>query len=486
MNNSLRAALIALSVGVVGLLGACSGADQLTGIEGTGEQVDRGVAAGPVESFGSIYLNGVRFDTRTASILINGEPAKDDALKLGMVVQVEGTVNPETGEGIADAVHYTRALRGAITTVVEHGLQQKALTILGQTVLVDAEIPIAGTSFEALQPGMWLTASGVRGANGTLVATRLNYLPVAPSTVDVEGRIQALDAVQQRFAVEGLLVDYAEAAVIYGDEAALAEGQVVAVSGKNYSGGVLQADAVSVRADALLAAPGSWLQVDGLIEHFASSVSFTVRGVGVDASDAEFLRGNARQLEAGTRVVAEGRVDADGRLKANQVTVKLPSQGHLWGVVEDINAAAGTFTVLGTRFAVDRATGYEDRSSAANRFFRLSNLAVGDTVEVFTRQVAGQHIANRVRRVAPEGVAELSGSVTDISGTAFTIMNVRIDASAAEGVEALAGLHPGDQVRVQGTYTGAATVMATRVLRVHPACEAASTRSLPAVCAAAE
>ena len=74
------------------LLSGCESTteDEYAGIEGTGDRVELASAYGTVSGFGSIYVNGVRFDTDTAAVEIAGEAASEDALAVGMVVDVVG------------------------------------------------------------------------------------------------------------------------------------------------------------------------------------------------------------------------------------------------------------------------------------------------------------------------------------------------------------------------------------------------------------
>lgn len=476
MRIKQKPGIFMLTAGLAFAVVACGGGDQLAGIEGTGDKIDKGVAAGPVESFGSIYLNGVRFDTRTAEITINGRRATEGALELGMLVRVEGEVEPKADQGVAEKVTYDRVLKGHVETVSDAGLNRKALVVLGQVVLVNAEIAFGGgTTFEDLQAGMQVEVSGIRDGDGHLVATRVEHLlqeAADEPAFDVEGHIQAVDNAQKTFVLQQLVVDYASATMEGGSGGDLVEGQFVEVRGGTYQNGVLQAQSVHIDDENISIAAGTWSQVEGIVEAFDSLASFQVRGVKVNAENARVVRGSLNQLGLGVRLAVEGTMDDEGRLNASEVTLKLPSEASATGVVEDIDAAAGEFTVFGNRFTVDRATGYDDRSAVANRFFRLRNLNVGDVVEVFSRRVDGRHIVTRIRRLPGSSQAELSGPVTVVEGDSFLVMDVLVNASGAEGADLVGDLQPGDLVKVEGTYTGASSILATVIERVDSTCVA--------------
>ena len=50
------------------------------------------VSVGTITGFGSVIVNGVRFDDRTAEVTINDRVATAAQLRVGMVVAVEGSI----------------------------------------------------------------------------------------------------------------------------------------------------------------------------------------------------------------------------------------------------------------------------------------------------------------------------------------------------------------------------------------------------------
>lgn len=75
------------------------------------------VAFGTITQFGSIFVNGVKYDTSTATIIIDGVEATEDDLGVGMVVFVQGTVNEDGVTGIAEVVIVDDNLKGPISAV---------------------------------------------------------------------------------------------------------------------------------------------------------------------------------------------------------------------------------------------------------------------------------------------------------------------------------------------------------------------------------
>lgn len=72
--------------------------DTSAGISGSGK------AIGVITQFGSIFVNGVEYDTSEAIIIVNGVIATEDDLGVGMVVFIQGTVNEDGVTGVAEVV----------------------------------------------------------------------------------------------------------------------------------------------------------------------------------------------------------------------------------------------------------------------------------------------------------------------------------------------------------------------------------------------
>ena len=69
------------------------------GIGGTGIS-----STGTIDGFGSIFVNGVEYETGDSEILLDGQSASESSLRLGMVVTVRGTINDDGLTGTAEQV----------------------------------------------------------------------------------------------------------------------------------------------------------------------------------------------------------------------------------------------------------------------------------------------------------------------------------------------------------------------------------------------
>ncbi|HKJ94204.1 MAG TPA: DUF5666 domain-containing protein [Gammaproteobacteria bacterium] len=97
-------------------------------------------STGVITGFGSIYVNGARYDIGGARVEFEGEGERPaDDLKLGMKVRVEGTI--QGGARRADHVLFDDDLKGPAMNVTPDAAAPSVgtFTVLGQTVTVDAD-----------------------------------------------------------------------------------------------------------------------------------------------------------------------------------------------------------------------------------------------------------------------------------------------------------------------------------------------------------
>ena len=75
--------------------GGSGGSDDLAGGGTGGTGI---VSSGQITGKGSITVNGIKYETQGAQIFQDGTLVSDDSqLKVGMIVEIEGTVNGSTG-----------------------------------------------------------------------------------------------------------------------------------------------------------------------------------------------------------------------------------------------------------------------------------------------------------------------------------------------------------------------------------------------------
>src|SRR5206468_1903760 len=151
-------ALAAASLWLVGCGGGGGGSQ--TSVVAPADSSQPTVAVGRIDAFGSVFVNGVEFDTSRASFHVRGASAANDrALSVGMVVRVTGS-HDDSGHGTATAVSFDAQTAGPVTDVSVDELDAtiKHFKILGQDVLATAT-----TVFKAADGGAYAFADLANG-----------------------------------------------------------------------------------------------------------------------------------------------------------------------------------------------------------------------------------------------------------------------------------------------------------------------------------
>lgn len=198
----------ALCAVVASLLTACGGGGgTLAGISGTGI-----ISEGTVTALGSVFVNGVEFDTDNATIIVDGERASEADLAVGQVVTVTGTLETESA-GVARTVVADRLLDGPVEDLDR---RNGIITALNQTVLLDESTVFVGFSRSDLTEFNLIAVDGFVNERGEIVATAVRrgaegFVYGAGTPTDVEGSISGLTSTS--FEINGLRVDYSSASL---------------------------------------------------------------------------------------------------------------------------------------------------------------------------------------------------------------------------------------------------------------------------------
>lgn len=196
---SLNAAPACLEPGGMGGTGAVAtggigGTGAPGGIGGTGAPADEGGIGGTgivgtITGFGSICVNGVEvhFDS-TASLSENGMPGSSNQLAIGQVVAVEARTSPRGLEALS--IEILHAFEGPITDVATGAAPMR---VMGQPVRVAAGALVA----EGLRIGEPVRVSGLRNAQGTVVASRIERAPKL-------AQVSAIGAIERTGDLQGL------------------------------------------------------------------------------------------------------------------------------------------------------------------------------------------------------------------------------------------------------------------------------------------
>jgi hypothetical protein len=352
---------------------------------GGGGGVDTGgtgtTSSGRISGFGSIIVNGIRFDDSTARVLDDDgvEHVRGD-LKLGMVTDViAGAVTVDAASGLSNSkateIRYGSEIKGPVQAL---NVAAGTLTVIGQSVKVDAatvfeDLP---TGLASVQVGNLLEVYGFLDlSTGSYTATRIER-KASLLSYKVVGNVSALDTVAKTFAIGGITISYTSVAA--NALPALSNGLEVRATLQTIPKGNVWT-ATALASNAPIVAEGAQTELEGFITDFVSTSNFKVGGVAVNASGSGvvFKNGSAAQLANGVRIEVEG-VTRAGVLAASQIEVKTKGGGdqefQLFGAIESANAATSSFVLRGVTVTYSASTRIDNGSAV--------NLVVGASVEV--------------------------------------------------------------------------------------------------------
>lgn len=353
---------IALASLAAGLVVACGG-----GGGGGSGGIDTGgtgsFSAGPISGFGSVIVNGVRFDDSKASFSDDDDDAvSSSSLKLGMMVEIEaGHITPGTtdtlGASTATSINVVSEIKGPVE-VVGAG----TLTVLGQAVTVTAGTVLEeGLSLDAIAVGDVLEVFGFSQAGGQITATRIEKEDAGTSSFKLRGFIANLDGMARTFTIGAARISYAG----ISSPPVLANGSFVRVrlnTTKN-AGGLWVATRLETRR---AIDNGDEAEVEGVITAYSGvGTNFELNGLPVNASGAQFEDGSTANLAVGVRVEVEGSVQ-NGVLVAKKVEFRDNNEREieLHGTVSSFNPTSKSFQVRGVKVTYTDATRFDDGTAA--------------------------------------------------------------------------------------------------------------------------
>jgi hypothetical protein len=380
---------ILVSASAAMLLASCVagiGSVATGGIGGTG------ISWGTITAFGSVYVNGVHFNTdNVETVRVNGTDYTDlSQLHVGMVVRVYGSINADGVNGTATGIVYENELSGPIYSV---NTVQNSLTVMGQTIYVDGDTlysnsydstpiaslqdldPLVGTRYE-------IELSGYAGSNNTVYASRIEVKDVWSSDtgeVEIKGNIS--EVLGNTLKLAGLSVDIGSLSEL---DFTPAIGQYVKAKGSySVSANTLTASSLELKELEVSGSEGDEFEIEGVItqEPNGSNIML-VNGQQVDITSAEFDKGDVDMLTLGNHVRVEGVFDASGEV-LTQVSIEFRSLGS---ETEDqgyitVNTAKNSVTLNSDEIVINNSTILRDDRDIATdenlNFTELAQLASG-------------------------------------------------------------------------------------------------------------
>ena len=352
-----RTALFGM-VGAIAEIAGCGGGG--TGVAGLSSGGTGSFTSGTITGFGSIIVNGIRYNNDTATVLTSDDSVSSNpALQLGMVVNIEGSaVTPAsstTGLPTATAYRITYGSewigpvsnRAATTfQILDHTVDVLATTLFGGVVQQLSEL--RDTHFVEVY-------GYVDQVDGHIQASRIDVSTVQPSAYKLSGAITQINQVSGTANLGQTAISWSVPAVL---PSGLSSGDFVrVVLDPSPVGAVWAATRIQLVSSPLsrLSADHDYeAEIHGSITAYQSSANFVVNGIPVNASAAQITG----TLAVGVQVEVEGSIRS-GQLVATKVATKTASQVEtqefeFYGVIS--NVTAQTFVVRGETFYYDANT----------------------------------------------------------------------------------------------------------------------------------
>jgi hypothetical protein len=459
-----------LTLGILATFGlaACNSGDSNSAKVDPTVTSSNKVTSGVITGFGSVFVNGVEYETDNSSVEVDGVSSSEDQLAVGMVVTVSGSVNTDGKTGTAASIKYEKELEGAILANNLATDGTGTLDVMGQTVVVDTNTLFESKLADVTQPtmlqqGQIVEISGYSSGDGTIYATRIELKSASHEQgkpMEVKGLISNLDSSASTFTIGNLTINYSGAQLENLPDGTLSNDMYVEVkSTDGLVDGILMASKIELAGDGQDSIDGEEneeIEVEGVVTEKTSDTEFKVNGQAVILDDQTDLEhGDMQTIMEGVRVEVEGQFNADGAIIAHNISFRQEAQVTMEGVVDAVDVDNNTITVMGQVITIDNLTTMKDdrdqNSQTPERYFSVSDIAAGDRVEVHAYTDAdGKLIATKLQRDDnTDSSVKIEGMITDMPTVGqLLIAGVTVDVSAFTGIT----LNVGDKVEIKGTY----------------------------------
>jgi len=508
----------AFAVGILALgsflaLTSCWPTVDLTDTGNVGNSYGTGI--GPISGFGSVIVNGVRYDDAgiDSSSFFDGHGRTSAELEAGMMVKITATgVNDVSGTGTATKIEVLRHVDGPLD---DNGvtLATNRMTVMGQEVVVDTttvfENVAVGTlvdlaaidnlAMEGNRPE--LEVHGIADDAGAIHATYIRMWfdnVVADRDVQLKGVVANDNAFGKTFTLGTSTVSYVVR------PAGLGDGVFVEVKGTfRTTDNTVLATTVTVEDPTTGREAGDLVKAEGFVNRIVTAgAQFELVGadglqrINWSTDTVTFKDGTAADLLVGARVVVEGKRNLDKTVAAKKITFRKPGDLRMDTTVTVPSSPANSLELFGKTVIVNPLTQYED-SRDGLRTFGLANILTGDTLRVSAFQDAGtgtdRIVATRVERIdafPTNDLHVLQGMVeVTTGGGSFTILGINVQTlpGSTEFLQAdgtpFPGATPNDRqanffaaviegwtvVKARGTAGSSTTLMDANEVQIQPA-----------------
>ena len=301
-------------------LSSCGGGGIVAdgGIDGTGI-----TSIGRISEFGSIYVNGIRFDVDNASFTRDGKTSIGQSdFSLGEYITIKGTLNPDKISGVASEVTFSDIVEGEVTQITSDGL---SIEIIGQLINVTTQTNFHDfNDLNDLVIGNLVEVSGIRDAGGISSATSIKLKNSSfedGSENELKGTISNINETNKTFQINTITIDYAGASLEDFNNQALQSGQFVEIkSSSAINGNTLIANEIQLENEYQEISESTKVDIEGIVTRFVSISDFDINGIPVSIDVTTiFENGLASDIQLNAYLEIEGVVNTAGLLIAEEV-----------------------------------------------------------------------------------------------------------------------------------------------------------------------
>lgn len=362
-------------VGLVGLLSGCGSGGGGTTTSTGGTTSGSAAASGTVTGFGSVFVNGKRFEANDVEVRHDGitercpvNPTTTCGLKQGMTVTVTGSF--DGNKWLASRLLQKDAVEGLVQSIAADG---SSLVVMGQTVLVDRgtliDNNISGQNILSLLVGKdSVEVNGYIRPTGEIQATFIEKKAVGTVTPEVRGFAKNHDAGTKTFQIGGLNVVYDNNTITIdmpNPTGNAWNGLFVEVKGTNFNSATTTLIATKIEPENQVVQQADQFEVEGFVTQVVGPGNFFIGTTHVQTTPStEFRGGTIDEIVEGVKLSVDGEL-ANGILTATHVATNAApvitstpilagTQGVAYSYDVDATDANGdtlTYSLVDTRVA---------------------------------------------------------------------------------------------------------------------------------------
>ena len=407
------------------------------GIGGTG------ITSGSVTGFGSVFVNGIEFETDGASRDVDGKvdisngSDDDTVLGIGMVVTIFGTVNADGVTGTAERIEYDNEVEGPVAEPPEEDLDgvTKTFDIFNTTVVVDRNSTVfEKTAYDTLAQDDLLEVSGYFDADDQLLATRVEEKDAGDNTVEIKGTVSGFNGIDS-FVIGAVSIGFDGNTEFEDLPGSVTNGQYVEVEGTLLTATSIAASRIELEEQDF-GDDVDEISLEGIVTGFNGNSDFKVAGQRVNASNASFEPASLRtSLADGDQVEVEGSI-VNGILNAEEVEQR-SGDVRVSATVVSKNSTAGTVTLQvvsgqsDLTITTNSQTQIEDKRDE-EKPFGISNINAGDYLNVEgyvdgnDNIVAAQIEREEAGEIELRGPVDVPPTLTDNLAGSVSIFGIQI------------------------------------------------------------